>query len=207
MGSVSGACRWAPRTWWRGRCTRGPKAAVRIVKRIPAGAGLGGGSADAAAVLRWARCDDVVLAVAPRCRRPVLRARRTGPCHGRGGDVAPLPFEDRRFVLVAATLGRRDRRRLPAVGRPSYPTGRGRASDDEALGNDLEAAAIDVAPRLARWRDRLGEMTGAASPRRQRLDVVRRGRAARLGLAGRDFLALEGSAPLVAVRTVRALPR
>jgi 4-diphosphocytidyl-2-C-methyl-D-erythritol kinase len=29
-------------------------------------------------------------------------------------------------------------------------------------GNDLEPAALSVAPRLAEWRDRLGDATGAA---------------------------------------------
>ena len=45
------------------------------------GAGLGGGSADAAAVLRWAGVDDLDVAVAPRCRRAVLPRRGPGARH------------------------------------------------------------------------------------------------------------------------------
>jgi len=82
----------------------GRSAAVRIVKRIPAGAGLGGGSADAAAVLRWAGTTDLNLAAqlgadVPFCVRGG-RARVTGV----GEKVEHLPFEDRRFVLLLPPL-------------------------------------------------------------------------------------------------------
>ncbi len=136
----------------------GRTAAVHLVKRIPAGGGLGGGSSDAAAVLRWAgradpdRPDDVALAASlgadvPFCLRGG-RARVTGI-----GDVlAPLPVEDRTFTLVVPPFGCA----TPAVYRAWDEMGGPTAEGP----NDLEPAALAVEPRLAEWRDRLGAATG-----------------------------------------------
>ena len=131
----------------------GRTAAVRLVKRIPAGAGLGGGSADAAAVLRWAGCRDLDLAARLGADVPFCllggRARVTGT----GEVVDPLPPVDRTFTLLTPPLGVS----TPAVYRAwddlGGPAGAG--------GNDLEPAALAVEPRLAAWRDRLAEATGA----------------------------------------------
>jgi 4-diphosphocytidyl-2-C-methyl-D-erythritol kinase len=133
----------------------GRSASVRVVKRIPAGAGLGGGSSDAAAVLRWAgrtRADDLGLAVGlgadvPFCVRGG-RARVTGI----GEVLEPLPHLDRTFTLVLPPFGVS----TPAVYRAWDRLG-GPRSDH---GNDLEAAALEVEPRLGPWRDRLGDHTG-----------------------------------------------
>jgi len=83
----------------------GRTAHVRLTKRIPAGAGLGGGSADAAAVLRWAGIDDPGLAATlgadvPFCVRGG-RARVTGI----GEVLEPLGHVDRTFTLVTPPFG------------------------------------------------------------------------------------------------------
>lgn len=130
----------------------GRRAAVRLEKRIPVGAGLGGGSADAAAVLRWAGCDDVGVAVALGADVPFCviggRARVTGV----GERVEPLPFVEATYTLLPPPL----HVPTPAVYRAWDDLG-GPSADGP---NDLEPAALVVEPRLAAWRDRLGDATG-----------------------------------------------
>jgi 4-diphosphocytidyl-2-C-methyl-D-erythritol kinase len=74
--------------------------AVRIEKRVPAGAGLGGGSADAAVALRalnqiWkARLpEDALKEIAARLGSdvPFFLDPRTSLCRGRGEIISPLP--------------------------------------------------------------------------------------------------------------------
>ena len=128
------------------------RAAVRLEKRIPVGAGLGGGSADAAAVLRWAGVSDPALAVALGADVPFClvggRARVTGV----GEIVEPLPFADGVYTLLTPPLDVS----TPAVYKAWDELG-GPTSDGP---NDLEPAALRVEPRLAAWRDVLGDATG-----------------------------------------------
>jgi 4-diphosphocytidyl-2-C-methyl-D-erythritol kinase len=131
----------------------GRKAHVRVEKRIPPGAGLGGGSADAAAVLRWAEVDDPTLAANLGADVPFClwggRARVTGV----GEHLEPLAFEPRTFTLVIPPFGCSTvdvYRRWDELGGPTGPGS-----------NDLESAALAVEPRLAVWRDALAEATGA----------------------------------------------
>ena len=133
----------------------GRRAYVRLDKRVPAGAGLGGGSADAAAVLRWAGCSD--LAVAARLGADVAFCVAGGRARVRGvGEVIdPLPFVDRTFTLLVPPVHvdtARVYRAWDALG------GSGAAAPGSA--NDLEAAALAVFPELATWRDRLAHATG-----------------------------------------------
>jgi 4-diphosphocytidyl-2-C-methyl-D-erythritol kinase len=130
----------------------GRTAHVTLTKRIPAGGGLGGGSADAAAVLRWAGVDDLALAASlgadvPFCLRGG-RARVTGI----GEVLDPLPPVERTFTLLTPPFGVS----TPAVYRAWDELG-GPTADGP---NDLEPAALVVEPRLAAWRDRLGDATG-----------------------------------------------
>jgi 4-diphosphocytidyl-2-C-methyl-D-erythritol kinase len=125
---------------------------VVVEKRIPAGAGLGGGSADAAAVLRWAGCDDLAVAASLGADVPFCLVGGRARVSGIGEVVEPLPFVERELTLLTPPFGVSSAAVYAEWDRLGGPTG--------SNGNDLEPAALSVEPRLAEWRDRLGEATG-----------------------------------------------
>jgi 4-diphosphocytidyl-2-C-methyl-D-erythritol kinase len=136
----------------------GRDAHVTIDKRIPHGGGLGGGSTDAAAVLRWAGFgtthDDLETASRLGADIPFCLVGGRARVTGIGEIVEPLPHLDLTVTLVIPPLGVSTPAAYRAWDDLGAPTGTGP--------NDLEAAALVVEPRLARWRDLIGERTGTA---------------------------------------------
>jgi 4-diphosphocytidyl-2-C-methyl-D-erythritol kinase len=130
----------------------GRSAAVVVYKAIPAGAGLGGGSSDAAAILRWAGWTDVVEAAAIGADVSFCMVGGRARVTGVGEVVEPLEFRALSFTLLTPPVGCRTAdiyRRWDELGGPAGESG-----------NDLEPAALDLVPDLARWRDDLGDATG-----------------------------------------------
>ncbi|HMC40402.1 MAG TPA: 4-(cytidine 5'-diphospho)-2-C-methyl-D-erythritol kinase [Acidimicrobiales bacterium] len=135
----------------------GRRAAVTLEKRIPTGGGLGGGSADAAAVLRWAGAADPELAVRLGADVPFCLTGGRARVSGIGEIVEPLPFEEvagEPYTLLVPPRHVSTVEVYREWDRMGGPRGEG--------GNDLEPAALSVDPELARWRDRLGDATGQA---------------------------------------------
>jgi len=132
-------------------------AHVRLVKRIPPGAGLGGGSADAAAVLRWAGCTDRGVAARLGADVPFCLLGGRARVSGIGEDVVALPYEARSFLLALPPFGMD----TAAVYRAwDELAAAGRTLGGEATSNDLEAAAVVVEPRLIGWKRSLEDATG-----------------------------------------------
>ena len=129
------------------------RAHVTIDKRIPHGGGLGGGSSDAAAVLRWAGFDDAGAAAVIGADVPFCLVGGRARVSGIGEIVEPLPLVDRLVTLVVPPLVGQQRR-------PSTAHGTSSAARRPTGANDLEPAAIRVEPELARWRDRIGDACG-----------------------------------------------
>ena len=146
---------------WKAAGRRGsPRdVVVRLQKRIPVAAGLGGGSSDAAAALRaftrlWKldRSRLPALAASLGADVPFCLVGGRARVKGIGEIVEPLPFEVREFTLLTPPLSVDTSavyRRWDELGGPT--------ADGP---NDLEPAALAVEPGLAEWRDRLGDATG-----------------------------------------------
>jgi len=136
----------------------GRSAAVHIEKQIPNGGGLGGGSSDAAAVLRWAGFNDLVAASRLGADIPFCIVGERACVSGIGEVVAPLAAHQRAdepfdITLVVPPL----HVSTPAV----YAAWDALApSQRRAERNDLEPAALTVAPELVRWRDQIREAAG-----------------------------------------------
>lgn len=135
----------------------GRSAHVRLTKRIPPGSGLGGGSADAAAVLRWAGKGEIQLAARLGADVPFCLQGGRALVGGVGEILEPLETIDVSQVLLVPGISVSTAAVYQAFDdlEPS--------ADAERL-NDLEPAALVVEPRLARYRDLLTEVT-ALPPR------------------------------------------
>ena len=131
----------------------GRRAHVRVHKRIPPGAGLGGGSADAAAILRWAGYDDPVGAASIGADVAFCLMGGRARVRGIGEIVEALPFATRTYTLLTPPFGCS----TPAV----YAKWDELGSPYGAHGNDLEPAALAVEPRLEEYRDALADATGS----------------------------------------------
>ena len=134
------------------------RATVQLTKNIPHGGGLGGGSADAAAVLTWAGFGDLDAASRLGADIPFCmhggRARVTGI----GESIDPLPHEDIDITLVIPPFGVS----TPQVYTTWDAIGGPRHGGSPQGVNDLEPAALVAEPRLLRVRDRIGDAAGVA---------------------------------------------
>lgn len=130
----------------------GRTAGVSLTKRIPSQAGLGGGSSDAGAILRWAGFDDLDAAASIGADVAFCAVGGRARVSGIGEIVEPLTFVERTFTVVTPPIACS----TPAVYRAWDDLG-GPSHDS---GNDLEPAALVVAPELATWRDELWEASG-----------------------------------------------
>jgi 4-diphosphocytidyl-2-C-methyl-D-erythritol kinase len=132
-------------------------AGVHVRKAIPHGGGLGGGSADAAAILRWAGFTDLVAASRLGADIPFCLVGGRARVTGIGEVIDPHPstesINQREITLIIPPL---------QVATPSVYRAWDRLDPAASTGNrnDLEQAAIVVEPELARWRDRIIEHFG-----------------------------------------------
>ena len=155
----------------------GADAAITLTKNLPVASGIGGGSADAAAVLRGlARMGHALPERAERLGAdvPVCLASAPARMQGVGEIVTPLPpLPVLPLVLVNpgvavatpqvfAALDRRDNPALPEI--PRFTGLADLTAWLAATRNDLEPAALSIAPVIGQVLDAL-RATGTAFAR------------------------------------------
>jgi 4-diphosphocytidyl-2-C-methyl-D-erythritol kinase len=136
----------------------GRNARVQLTKHIPRGGGLGGGSADAAAVLRWAGFQDLAAASRLGADIPFCMVGGHARVSGIGEVVEPLPHVDIDITLVIPPFGVS----TPLVYTTWDTVGGPRHAGSPQGANDLEPAALVAEPRLLRVRDRITDAVGVA---------------------------------------------
>lgn len=155
----------------------GADAAIRLTKNLPVASGIGGGSADAAAVLRGlARMGHPLPPDIERLGADVPVCLASGPARmqGVGEVVTPLPALPAIPIVLAnpgvalstpqvfAALQRRDHPALPAI--PRFDGLADLVAWLTGTRNDLEPAAMAIAPVIGQVLDGL-HATGAAFAR------------------------------------------
>lgn len=140
-----------------------PGGSLTLRKSIPFGAGLGGGSADAAAVLRLLQR----ASAAPLPESDLLRlARKIGAdvpfclhggkalCEGVGERVTALPDGPEEHLLILKPAGALSTEEMYRAWDRSRPNGENQGRSDDS-GNDFEPIAFDLLPAVRALRDGL----------------------------------------------------
>lgn len=135
----------------------GRRARVHIEKNIPSGGGLGGGSADAAAVLNWAGFTDLEAASRLGADIPFCMIGGRARVQGIGELIQALPPVQRHITLVIPPF----EVSTPAVYRAWDDLAKTNANPVGAT-NDLQHAALIVEPRLVDWHDKISLACGHA---------------------------------------------
>jgi 4-diphosphocytidyl-2-C-methyl-D-erythritol kinase len=134
----------------------GRQARVDIDKQIPIGGGLGGGSADAAAILRWANFEDLDQAAVLGSDVPFCLLGGRAYVSGIGEVVKQEPFEPRAFTLILPALS------VSTVAVYQAFDEVGVRESSAAHLNHLEAAARLISPALSAVMDELQRRTDTA---------------------------------------------
>ncbi len=158
-------------------------ASMSLVKRIPAAAGLGGGSSDAAAALlaanlgwklNWSRARLMELAAELGSDVPFFLAGGAAICRGRGEKIEPVGQLGALFGVVVRPPAGLSTAQVYAHCRPGRPVrsaaplvGALRSGDLRRLKplmhNTLEAAAVELCPWIGRLQHEFSRLNCVAA--------------------------------------------